>query len=252
MQNERQNPDVIEKPHTSRLAKTSFYSGLIGLILAGIGSYCMYIWYESLGLNRAAKLIGPSLLLSAMLFSVIAFFSGIMGLVVINFFKSKPKGFGLAVLGTLFALVSAVIMPALGSAYPQSYLMVCAANMSGLGKVISSYSQDYNGQLPTLEKWREILLEELWPKQFICSAVETQDKNLSSYAINKNLQSTKFEDIPADIVLLFECNLTKNPTGGPELLTSENHKNKGSNIVFGDLHVEFIRTEHFENLRWKP
>ena len=168
MQNERQNPDVIEKPHTSRLAKTSFCCGLIGLIFAGVGSYCVYICDESFGLNRAAALIGPLLLLSAILFSAIALFSGITGLFVINFFKSKTRGFSLAVLGTLFDLVSAVIMPAQGKIRPRHRLIVCATQISSLGKAMLSYSQDYNGQLPPLEKWRNVLLKELWPEQFIC------------------------------------------------------------------------------------
>jgi prepilin-type processing-associated H-X9-DG protein len=50
-------------------------------------------------------------------------------------------------------------------------------------------------------------------------------------------------------VLLFETNGGWNKFGGPEILTTENHYGKGSNILFNDGHVRFVSHE-FDKLKW--
>jgi prepilin-type processing-associated H-X9-DG protein len=51
-------------------------------------------------------------------------------------------------------------------------------------------------------------------------------------------------------VLLFETNNGWNQSGGLELLTTENHRGEGCNVVFCDGHVEFIQAEDIDKLRW--
>jgi prepilin-type processing-associated H-X9-DG protein len=51
-------------------------------------------------------------------------------------------------------------------------------------------------------------------------------------------------------VLLFESNPGWNQSGGPELLTTENHQREGCNIAFCDGHVAFIQTKDINNLKW--
>jgi prepilin-type processing-associated H-X9-DG protein len=41
-----------------------------------------------------------------------------------------------------------------------------------------------------------------------------------------------------------------NQFGGSELLTTDNHKGEGCNVLFNDLHVEFIKTERLGELKW--
>ncbi len=44
-----------------------------------------------------------------------------------------------------------------------------------------------------------------------------------------------------------------NQAGGPEMLTAENHKGDGANILFADGSVRWIPKEDFNNLNWgKP
>ena len=43
-----------------------------------------------------------------------------------------------------------------------------------------------------------------------------------------------------------------NQVGGFEILTTENHNNRGANILFADGHSEFVQTKDVTNLRWKP
>ncbi len=33
-------------------------------------------------------------------------------------------------------------------------------------------------------------------------------------------------------------------------MTTENHKDEGCNILFGDAHVEFVRTDELGELNW--
>ena len=42
-----------------------------------------------------------------------------------------------------------------------------------------------------------------------------------------------------------------NQVGGPEILTIENHQGDGCNIVFNDLHVEFVMADGLDELKWK-
>ena len=43
-----------------------------------------------------------------------------------------------------------------------------------------------------------------------------------------------------------------NQVGGPEILTTENHKGEGCNIGFADGHCSFVKTEDHDTLRWEP
>lgn len=42
-----------------------------------------------------------------------------------------------------------------------------------------------------------------------------------------------------------------NQVGGPEILTTENHDGKGCNVLFNDMHVNFVKTEELGRLKWK-
>ena len=128
------------------------------------------------------------------------------------------------------------------------------------------------------------------PGQFVCDksgAVEGE----SSFALNKNLAGRNLAQVPPDMVLLFETNFGQSPggrqepfqnrdcysflsqhdyhwpkkypplkkvyklrwnqCGGPEILTTENHKNEGCNVAFVDSRVRFVKTEELGTLKWK-
>ena len=122
------------------------------------------------------------------------------------------------------------------------------------------YAENNKGQYPTADKWCD-LLEPYYKnnsnvlicpatKKSMCGYAKTIDpnaKNQCSYAINPNAKrDCRF---PATTILLFESNPGWDQSGGPELLTTQNH-NGGCNVLFCDGHVEFVRTENINNLRW--
>ena len=116
---------------------------------------------------------------------------------------------------------------------------------------MGSYAQDNNNSYPTPDIWCD-LLQKPYPyiqEISVClGALEAGNKEKSHYAINPNCEPNS----PGDIVLLFETKGGWNQHGGPELLTTENHIGKGSNILFNNFYLKFVKTEELQTLKWKP
>jgi len=160
----------------------------------------------------------------------------------------------------------------------------CLVNLSGLVKAMIVYASDNDDEFPSPDKWCDLLIGEgfAYYKQFVCPASDAVVGE-SSYALNKNVTGKKISSLPADMVVLFETNFGKEPggrkgllkerqcfesvpyrnpgtkvyklrwnqVGGPEILTTGNHKGKGCNVAFVDMHVEFVKTSALGELKWK-
>jgi len=183
---------------------------------------------------------------------------GIVGLVKISKSAGKLKGNGFAIAGivvpavsTLFVLplMMGIMMPALARTRQTAFRMVCATNMSGLGKAMLIYSNDYN-DIPTASKWCDLLIEhvEVTEKSLRCLGAPEGPCN---YAMNKNVEGLG-ASAPPDMVLLFETHPGWNQSGGPEILTTDNHQGDGCTVLFADSHVAFVKTEKLKDLKWKP
>jgi len=181
---------------------------------------------------------------------------GIVGLFKIEKSAGRLKGKGLAITGIAvpaalipFAIMMAILMPALAKV--RLYRMTCGANMSSIGKAILIYSNDFGGKCPDTSQWCDLLIRDcnLTPLNFRCKDASEGPCN---YAINKNIQEVGLANAPPDMVLLFETDPGWNQSGGEEILSTENHKGDGCNILFNDGHVAFILTENLDSLKWKP
>jgi hypothetical protein len=84
-------------------------------------------------------------------------------------------------------------------------------------------------------------------KKFKCAGDGSQWR--SSYAMNANIESFG-SNAPDDMVLLFETKGGWNQSGGAEIMSTNNHKEEGCNVLFNDGTVEFIKTQDLKNLRW--
>jgi prepilin-type processing-associated H-X9-DG protein len=71
-------------------------------------------------------------------------------------------------------------------------------------------------------------------------------KDRCDYAINPNAKKGG----PANMVLFFESKPGWNQSGGPEMATTENRHKDGCNVAFCDGHVEFVRAEDINSLKW--
>ena len=67
--------------------------------------------------------------------------------------------------------------------------------------------------------------------------------------MNKNVEELG-TSAPPDMVLLFETHPGWNQAGGPEILSTDNHQGLGCNVLFIDNHVEFVKTEDLDKLKW--
>jgi prepilin-type processing-associated H-X9-DG protein len=197
----------------------------------------------------------------------LAIIFGIISLIMIIKSKGQLKGTGFAITGIavpvaalpIVAMLMGIMMPALVRARSMGQRAVCMSNLKQLGVSTMMYAENNKGQYPTTDKWCDLLgpyygnnsnvliCPATRNKKFGC-AIDPNAKHQCSYAINPNAKRDC--RLPATTVLFFESNPGWNQSGGAELLTTQNHGDKGCNVLFCDGHVEFVRAENINNLRW--
>lgn len=166
------------------------------------------------------------------------------------------------------------------------YRILCAANLSKLGKALQLYANDYDGRYPSADKWCDLLVKYtgVEKRKFNCLSVDSGEYSSTDpideanfapeavfhyeyndiegqhlyvysvqwchYAINTNAKPNS----PGDMVLLFETRRGWNQFGGPEILSDENHLDedrKGCNVLFNDGNVKFIKPKNLKKLKFK-
>jgi prepilin-type processing-associated H-X9-DG protein len=185
-----------------------------------------------------------------MLFLIVIFFlivSIVVGIVAcrkINKSRGELTGKFTAILGIVLAVIIIVSLPPSISEHNRQKF-VCASHLHDLGVAINIYSKKNGGQYPAPNKWCDLIKDKnITEKDFICPSSKAEK---CSYAINPNCEPNS----PKDVILLFETKDGWNQFGGSELLTTENHKGKGCNILFNDGHVEFVKSAEIGKLKWK-
>ena len=228
-------------------------------VLTGISTTAPAPNAKTSGLAIAALVLGILSFCTFFITAIPAIILGIVGLVKISKSAGRLKGNGFAIAGIVVPAVSVlfvlplmmgIMMPALARTRQIAFRMVCATNMSGLGKAMLIYSNDYDDKLPTASKWCDLLIEhvEVTPLSFRCKGAPEGPCN---YAMNKNVEKLGIRS-PPDMVVLFETHPGWNQSGGPEILTTDNHEGDGCTVLFADSHVAFVKTEDLDDLKWKP
>ena len=148
--------------------------------------------------------------------------------------------------GIVFLLIIAIFWPGLIRLREYRRRIKCAENLTGLGKSMLIYASGYDDKYPTADKWCDLLVKyaEVTEKEFVCPSA---GEGRCHYAINPNASVVT----SPHMVVLFETERGWNQFGGPELLTMENHKGEGCNILFNGLHVEFVKPEALGELKWE-
>ena len=121
----------------------------------------------------------------------------------------------------------------------------CSINLTVLREAMLDYNSDFNSQYPVPDKWCDLIVRHSKVREifFVCPKA---GKGRCHYAINPYCEPTS----PPDVVLLFETKCGWNQSGGPELLTLENHDGKGCNVSFNGGSIEFVRAERLGELKW--
>jgi len=235
-----------QKPKTSRLAIASTVFALI--TLAAVIGMCFLP-------DKFLPQI-PTVIITMLVSLVLALLSSIK----IRRSNGTLKGQRFAVAGALIPAAITAFFVSVGIATPiiKHFMykhgmmdpILCATNLRGAGRPMFIYPKDNEGKYPQPTKWCDSLVEfhNISENQFNCSgAKRAGDDGRCHYAMNPNCEPNS----PPDMVLLFETKGGWNQFGGPEILTAENHKGKGCNILFNDGSVIFVRTDQLGKLKWK-
>ena len=162
---------------------------------------------------------------------------------------AKGKSMRMTGLLTVVGIVSlsmGIMFPALARVRTIDSRMQCGTNLVALGIAMQLYAEQNEGSYPVADQWCDLLIQcaDVSEAQFRCPRGR---KGKYSYAMNPYCEPNS----PPDIVLLFETSGGWNQFGGPEILTFENHNGKGCNVSFNDGHVEFVKADQFDTLKWK-
>jgi prepilin-type processing-associated H-X9-DG protein len=245
----QKNAKQSQKPRTSKLAKIS--------LMCILTSICLFVLFVYLRFVNAHNYIGKHFVISIFVAVPVTSFMGlILGIAaLIQICKSNVplSGSGLAVIATVLSIIFILFISPNFTPYRPPSRLVCASTVKGLSTVIKVYAYDYNDRLPTIKSWCDLLIAhaDVPPTAFVCPESDTKEGQ-SSYAFNINVDRMNLSQIPPDVVLVFETKPGWNQVGGPELLTTDNHKGRGCNIGFADGHTEFVKTEDLDTLRWEP
>jgi prepilin-type processing-associated H-X9-DG protein len=212
---------------------------------------------ETCGYAIAALVLGILSPFSCMLTGLPAIIFGIIALVKINQASGRMKGNGLAIAGICLpvvllptiAIMMGTLMPALARTRQLAHRMTCGTHLSGLGKAMLIYVNDYEDKFPTASNWCDLLMEEAEvPSAFFqCMGAE---EGQCHFAMNEAVTELG-TNAPPDMVLLFETHSGWNQVGGSGILTTDHHQGDGCNVLFVDSHVKYIRASEIPKLRWK-
>ncbi len=240
------------------ISRISFFGGIVTFALSLMSLLALHINLDilpedAIGPHPWIGYIGEWSLISGIYGSPVVILVSIISLVASIFKKPRVINITVTFIGLVMANVAmSTVLPKLDhirAAPIRQYIY----NMKGLKYMLQKYAAEYNGQLPAASNWCDLLIK--------CSSYSLStlrhdgcknDEGLSDYAFNASLSDMKLAETPKDVVLLFETKLAKNPAGGVELINAENHSLKGCFVLFGDMHIEFVRAEDFNDLRWKP
>ena len=212
---------------------------------------------ETSGYAIAALVLGLLSPFSCMLTGLPAIIFGMIALVKIKQASARLKGNGLAIVGICLPLVCVPIiaimigrlMPMLGRTEQLAHRMVCATHLSGLGKAMLVYANDYDDKFPTASDWCDLLMDKAAvPEDFFrCNGASAGQCH---FAMNEAVTDLG-TDAPRDMVLLFETDAGWNQAGGLDMLTTAHHQGEGCNVLFVNCRVEWVKASEIPQLRWQ-
>jgi len=150
----------------------------------------------------------------------------------------------------ILAVIVYISLPRLSCGPIPADKVVCRAKLRGLAIVCQVYRKENNMLWPQKGTWCDVFHQKYDSEleRFRCSRDKTGP---CSYAMNENIPADANE-LPGDLVLLFESAPGWNQVGGADDVTTDRHgeNNPGANIAFADGHIEFVKPEDIPNLRW--
>ncbi len=124
--------------------------------------------------------------------------------------------------------------------------LACRTNLWSLRTFLSVYADEHNNRYPPADRWCDVLIQHGSEGTEVFLRCPNAENGRCSYAMNPHADPCS----APDVVLLFETDGGWNQNGGPELLVTRRHK-RGSNVLFVNGDVRFIKAKDVPLLRWE-
>jgi hypothetical protein len=237
---ERYNMDMDEE--TKKDTKKTGIKACIGIAVCSIIAIIMdYL--------VAPKLQGP---LRTIILTVLLLFTvTCLAIIIRMFLKCSPTIIELLVVIAVVALLLVIFRPTIHVGHDFNPIVPCKMNLTQLYFGLILYDRNNEEHWPAEANWCDFLIEKYELAEDILKCMNAK-QGPHSYAVNKNAFGLKLEDLPGDMVLMFESVPGKNQVGELELVTLENHDGKGFSVLFADGSTKFILCEDIDKLKWKP
>ena len=171
---------------------------------------------------------------------------------------------GVAIAAVPLAVAAAAsapsVLPEIERSKARANRIKSISNMSQMSKGLMSYADDNGGKLPPADKWCDAIMRAVGSPMVFVSPLD-QDaiaqsrtgKKVSSYAFNAALAGKSLHELDHRTVLVFECNLGWNGTGGLKDL----HKNVPPdqwNVALVSGSSQLTNPNHMQRsqMRWSP
>ena len=112
-------------------------------------------------------------------------------------------------------------LPALAQAKARANRIKSLNNLSQINRALRAYAENNGGKLPAADKWCDAIMREVQAPILFVSPSDPEAKakfergeKVCSYAFNAALAGKSLFEIDHNVVLVFECNLGWNGTGG--------------------------------------
>jgi type II secretory pathway pseudopilin PulG len=221
----------VTVPKTSRLAITSLVLGILGVFTCGL-----------------TALVGLIL--------------GIVAMVKIKHSRGALGGHSLALAGTIvsgiflallpvFAILGAMLLPALAAAKQKAQEINCVNNEKQLSLAMRIYAGDNGNHFPPAATWCDAIHTAAGAEKiFKCPAVTTGSR--CDYAFNVKLDGLEEGSVNPRTVVLFEAAGGWNASGGPELMIGQARHARMFVVALADGSVHQFRQSELGTLRWDP
>jgi hypothetical protein len=206
-----------------------------GVILAII-SIVLYCFLVTLGFDFGILALLP------FPFCVVAFLLGLLSTLIILVFRARFKGLVYSLSAVVFSLPIVYIgteffmSPNVRAENMKNYTTLY--NMGLLGEALKKYAQSHNGILPDANSWCDSLMNQdlrLTAENFRHPQPDLLKlKGQCHIAFNNNLSGKSLDDLPGDVVLLFEADGEWNLNGTGSLLSKPYGEAKFLSILWVD------------------
>ena len=243
------------KCRLSAFAVFTLIIGILSVTLAILQGITLRIYMNSGGLKETAGVIATftSFVVSLpLIFLVIAI---PIALIVMIFRRPTRLSFLISSIGFVLILISQLMFHFTHGNDEElvrywAHNEMTADYRKQLVAAVEKYAQKHDGRIPPTQSWYQDL-KTLEPNLPTYKTPQYSHK-VYFYALNANLAGMTLSAMPSNVVLFFETKPVENLIGTQEELTTENHGGRGCVVIFGDLHVAFIKSEDIKKLKWLP